>query len=288
MDEVIEEIVEKAIRGVTGWDPSVRQREDGRFDPNLTVDFTYSAPHPGVALEITGLYRSEDRAANPEGIRLGAELTEIALREHWGTWFVSVKTFANTKLVAPEIATIIGELIGAGKGEVWIGSYTVDDLERADNAWGRHGAALHMKAHARMEELGIVTVKQLAGTEDVVAVVPMSDADIVGVSEPLQRTIDDNRGKLGRARPRETHLGVIVDRFDASRDPRQTPTPELSDEIDVLWVLHKWNRAMYQLPCLWSSNRGDRDWTLHDIDEPFESVTSDELTDDLPSPLDET
>ena len=58
-----------------------------------------------------------------------------------------------------------------------------------------------------------------------------------GFGTQLQAAMAANADKLRKARPRETHLVLTLDRSNLSANPARTPVPDLLEGIDVLWIL---------------------------------------------------
>ncbi len=259
----IAETVENVLRR-GGRDPGPRTRQDGKRDPLLTVDFTYAETSPPIALEITGLYRGQDLAAERPAERLSERLTAVAEKEQLGCWLVAVLTDARMDRLDVEVLPILREMAQYGQPYLRPGRYTTDDLLRAGAAWGRHGAQRFMEAHRRAKELGIIELTRTDDPLNIVAVVPLTEViEIVGFADPLAHAIEDNKAKLGMARPRETHLAVAVNRFDASRFSHETPVPALPAELDRVWIVHRWDGHL-GLPGVWSARSGDVVWTLDD------------------------
>jgi hypothetical protein len=264
----------EALLKQQGNEPGTRTPQDGKNDPSLTVDFTYDDQAPGLALEVTGLYRGEDLAAQRPADELAERLSSLSESEGLGCWLVTVRTEAQIKDLYDPVVQIMRELASSSRlSSVRPGWYTSQDLVRSRAAWGRHGPAKFKKAHEIARALGIVEVTKVEDAGSVVGVLPITDAvRIEGFADLLDQAIADNAAKLGRARPRQTHLAVLVNRFDASRFPTETPIPRLFEEVDVLWVIHRWHNHL-QLPKVWWATRGSMEWSL--ADDPPDSATPD-------------
>jgi hypothetical protein len=107
-------------------------------------------------------------------------------------------------------------------------NYDVDDLLDAE-------AAGELKdffdQHRGLHRLGLSILKRWAG-DSVRLSVAGSGFQILGFTSLLEGAIAQNAAKLGEARPRETHLAVLVFRWDLSDDPTETPPPTLPEEVD--------------------------------------------------------
>jgi hypothetical protein len=135
-------------------------------------------------------------------------------------------------------------------------NYDVDDLLDAE-------AAGELKdffdQHRGLHRLGLSILKRWAG-DSVRLSVAGSGFQILGFTSLLEGAIAQNAAKLGEARPRETHLAVLVFRWDLSDDPTETPPPTLPEEVDALWVVHPdWVRPG---PVVWLAHRGDKEWRI--------------------------
>lgn len=71
--------------------------------------------------------------------------------------------------------------------------------------------------------------------------------------------------ELGLERDLDRHLGVLVERWDRSNEPLDTPVPEIPAEIDVLWIVHAWRQGFDTYP-VWVARRGDTAWRLYATD----------------------
>jgi hypothetical protein len=183
----------------------------------------------------------------------------------------SSTTERNLKELEPEILAILRdrearvELLRTGR-DIWLGHYTADDLL----AFGRESKQREFMAlHERLRSMGLVSIKPVEGEADLlIAVLPVTSVrEVVGFGRFLEAVVEDNAGKLGETGPEyEHHLGVIVDRFDASDFPHLTPPPELPAEIEILWIVHRWRHAS-DSRLAWKLARGDDDWTVYQAGE---------------------
>jgi hypothetical protein len=60
----------------------------------------------------------------------------------------------------------------------------------------------------------------------------------------------------------ERHLGVLVDRWGVLNESESTPLPQIPEEIDFLWVVHRWEQGYDWLPT-WVARRGETTWRVH-------------------------
>jgi hypothetical protein len=84
---------------------------------------------------------------------------------------------------------------------------------------------------------------------------------ISGFTDLLETAIAANVDKLDEARPRETHLGVLVARWDVSNEAAETRPAALPASVDTLWVIHP-GRGGADAE-LWSLRRGEAEWRTH-------------------------
>lgn len=82
---------------------------------------------------------------------------------------------------------------------------------------------------------------------------------IEGFTTALQSIVNRKASTLGETRPRQTHLAVLVTRWDFSDAPEATSPPMLPEEIDVLWVVHP-DRGGEPVR-LWRLERGAERWS---------------------------
>lgn len=250
-----------------------RQCHDAQSRKHFRVDFIYpnAKPRP-VALEISSITAGGDKAGPKITDAMMRRLSEVAREEELGGWIVVVNTEKNLKELEPEILAILRdrearvELLRTGK-EIWLGHYTADDLL----ALGRESKQrAFMALHERLRSMGLVSIKPVEGeAELLVAVLPVTSVrEVVGFGPFLDAVVEDNAKKLGETGSEyEHHLGVIVDRFDASDFPHLTAPPELPADVDVLWVVHRWRHGS-DSRFAWRLARGDREWSVHEIGEP--------------------
>jgi hypothetical protein len=258
---------------VSGIEPGHRDCHDAQSREHFRVDFIYpnARPQP-LALEISSITAGGDKAGPKITDAIMKRLSEVARAEGLGAWIVVVNTEKNLKELEPEILAILRdreareELLRTGK-EIWLGHYTADDLL----ALGRESKQREFMAlHERLRSMGLVSINPVEGDEELlIAVLPITSVrEVVGFGRFLESVVEDNATKLGETGPGyEHHLGVIVDRFDASDFPHLTPPPELPAEVDVLWIVHRWRHGS-DSRFAWRLSRGDDSWTVYELGEP--------------------
>lgn len=255
-----------------GIEPGERDCHDAQ-PGKLRVDFVYphAAPRP-IALEISSVTAGGDKAGPKHTDSMMRRLSKTAHEEGLGAWIVVVNTEMDLKELEPEILNILRdgrareELLRKGE-EIWFGHYTADDLL----ALGRESKQrAFMALHERLRSLGLVSIKPVEGeAELLIAVLPVTSVrEVVGFGSFLDAVIDDNAAKLDETGTAyDHHLGVIVDRFDASAFPHLTPPPILPPEIDVLWIVHRWRHGPDSRSA-WKLARSEQEWTVFELGEP--------------------
>lgn len=262
-----------------GIDPGDRECHDAQTSEHFRVDFVYpdARPRP-IALEISSITAGGDKAGPKITDAMMRRLSEIAHEEDLGAWLVVVNTEKNLKELEPEILTILRdraareELLRTGK-EIWLGHYTADDLL----ALGRESRQrAFMALHERLRSMGLVSIKPVEGEDELlIAVLPVTSVrEVVGFGPFLDAVVEDNAGKLGETGPEyEHHLGLLVDRFDASDFPHLTPPPELPQEINVLWIVHRWHHGS-ESRYAWKLGRGGEEWNVYELPEPLPEASA--------------
>jgi hypothetical protein len=112
----------------------------------------------------------------------------------------------------------------APDGYIRPGEYTSDDLMRLpQREWSAYSAE-----HACVKELGVVELKPIRSErENVVYVVP-SRTELVGSFTPeLLGALESKREVLRLERDLDRHLSILVERWDRSNEPEDTPVPEI-------------------------------------------------------------
>jgi hypothetical protein len=265
--------VEAAMRA-DGVSPAGRECHDaqpGRY----RVDFVYAdaTPRP-FALEITALVAGGDRAGAAAADHLTTRLSQLARDEKLGAWLVVVRTdSASLRELEPEIAKVlrdaqpIRERLLATDDQIRPGHYLAGDLLRLPNDRARAAFAAE---HKRLKEMGLEELKPVhpipGRGEHGVGVLPLSGwREIGSFSHHLQEAVDTNAQKLGEAAGLEGHLAILVDRFDASTYPELTEVPSLPPEVEVLWVVHRWEHGL-NFRAVWSARRGETSWRVYELD----------------------
>jgi hypothetical protein len=169
--------------------------------------------------------------------------------------------------MGPEVAKILRdaqpnrERLLAEGGSIRPGHYTADDLRRLPRGeWGAYIAE-----HARVRELGIVDLWPIQGNrEHVVYVLPTRGSVIGSFTAELLDRLEAKREVLGLEVDLERHLGVLVERWDRSNEPKETPVPEIPAEIDVLWIVHAWRQRFDDKYPVWVARRGEPAWRVYE------------------------
>jgi len=214
---------------------SQRYRDNDLGDPTLNDDGTadslfdirFDSPRPPVALEVTSIvdppFIATARIADP----VADELTQIALNEGLGRWYVEVAAGTRLRPIMEAILDVI-----------------------------REGAS---------PPAGVLRVSRADGGEPGIVIVTWSSAGattLVGFTGELQEAIHSNLTKLAQAEGFERHLAVDVCALRAS-DPSATPAPPLPAGIDVLWVIRTTITPERAEPMAWWSTGGE--WSFsHD------------------------
>jgi hypothetical protein len=139
------------------------------------------------------------------------------------------------------------------------GWYTSDDLMRLPQREWR----AFTDEHERVKELGVIELKPIhSERENVVHVLPSRGGTVESFTPELVEALDRKREVLGLERDRERHLGILVERWDRSNEPEDTPVPEIPAEIDVLWIVHAWRQGFDSYP-VWVVRRGESAWRVY-------------------------
>jgi hypothetical protein len=255
----------EAVMPAEGITPGARECHDAQPGRHR-VDWIYpdASPRP-FALEVTSIVAAIDRAGGKAIMALGERLTALAEEEELGAWIVALHTDRDVRAMEPEVAKILRDaqvnrerLLREG-GFIRPGWYTSDDLMRLPRReWSAYTAE-----HERVKELGIVDLTPIhSERENVVYVLP-SRADTVGSFTPeLLGALEAKREVLALVPNVERHLSVLVERWDRSNEPEETPVPEIPAEIDVLWIAHAWRQGFEGYP-VWVARRGESSWRVY-------------------------
>jgi hypothetical protein len=248
-----------------GISPGERECHDAQ-PGRRRVDWIYPAARPRpFALEVTSIVAAVDRSGDSAIMKLGERLTRLAEGEGLGAWIVSLRTDRPVRAMEDEVAKILRDaqvnrerLLQEG-GFIRPGWYTSDDLMRLPREqWGAYIAE-----HDRVKSLGIQHLTPIhSERENVVFVVPTRGAVIESFAPELFHALEEKREVLGLEHDLEGHLGVLVERWDRSNEPQETPVPEFPAEIDVLWIVHAWFELGYPV---WVARRGETMWRVYEI-----------------------
>jgi len=217
-----------------------RERHDAA-PGRLRVDFVYDSATPdAMALEVTSIQWEDMRAQSSILMQLFDDLTEAAERESAGSWLLDVTGQRWTATERNAVCEwIICCLVVAGES----GDVIVPDNMRA---------------------IGITSLRRGAGDGNAVSIFGMSPmVGISGFSDKLLSVCVSNASKMVEARPRVTHLLVLVAFLMGSRDVGSTLVPPRIDEtegIDFIWVIHQGDQDSDQRPLVWWAKLGDSDW----------------------------
>lgn len=230
------ELFELLINVKFGVIPGPRTREDATDGAGLRVDFVYDhASASPIALEATGMSLGELQASHPSETHWSRSIDEAVKSEQLGSWIVHFS--ATSKVDALQHPVI--ESLRSRRGDAYYDS-----------------------------EGRFVLLRNEAGTEDGIHFFGSTQPERVsGFSRELLVTTVSNAGKLRAARPRSTHLIVLVGR-NRSRDPSLTLVPPSSEivpplsAIDYIWVTFHNDREGLEgaQPWLWWARPGDKRW----------------------------
>ena len=233
------ELFELAVHEKFGVVPGPRSRKDATDGTDLRVDFVYeNASASPIALEATGMPLGELQAPSSDEAHWSQAIDEAAKREQLGSWIVHFSTAAD-----------------------------IESLQRAaiESLRTRTGDAYYDS------EGRFTLLRNKAGTEDGVQFFGSTQADrVTGFSRELLVIVVANAVKLKAARPRATHLMVLVGR-NRSRDPSLTLVPPSSESVppmaavDYVWVTFHTRREGLEgnQPWIWWAHPGDSRWETH-------------------------
>jgi hypothetical protein len=230
-----------------GIDLGPRSRRDG---DGLRVDFVFERAEPPIALEVTSIVDTSLLQVSGFLLKMGEALTALARTQGLGFWSIAVREGWKDKALASAIAQFL-------------------EAERSRVPPALFAApALNLDAVPLPEELvrlGLLSALKQHG-EPGVHVLPQVSAEgpaaIAGLSDALVACIVDKEPVLCEARPRETHLAVLVEDARFPADPRALPPPQPTDAVDVLWVfLSDFLEPRYG-PRIWRVRRGMTQWDL--------------------------
>lgn len=230
------ELFELLINVKFGVVPGPRTRKDATDGTDLRVDFVYEhSSRSPMALEATGMSLGELQTTHPSDTHWSRTIDEVARSEQLGSWIVHFST--TSKADALQHAVI--ESLRSRTGEAYYDSEGRFVLLR-NEAGADHG--VHFFG-------------------------PTPPERATGFSREILVTAIANAGKLKAARPRSTHLIVLVG-HNRSRDPSLTLVPPSTEKvppmaaIDYLWVTFHTDREGLEgaQPWLWWARPGDSRW----------------------------
>ena len=259
VEEQVAECIEEQVAQNDRRDLGVRQRRDARDGSGLRVDFTYDAVAPPVAMEITALVESAIWKLDAALLKLEAELRAIVRSEGLGAWLVGIRVGANLRhLRRPLVA-----LLRRHRGRSGVALYRAGEVPEALTDDDDDDDDDDVRLLTELFDLGLVSAMRSDQGNELCIFPPISNVTKRddGFSSLLQRAMADNVDKLRKARPRETHLVVTLDRSDLSANPAHTPPPDLLEGIDVLWVVLGYYNAKWTYR-VWRTTRGDHRWHL--------------------------
>jgi hypothetical protein len=223
---------------------------DGRDGSGLRVDVTFE--DCGIALELTSLQDSVWLAANSAARKLERQLTTFARDRSLQGWVVAVSSTARLM----DIAAAAMPLMESGT-EIRPMRYSSRDLADAE-ANGELDEFL--ERHRDLHGLGLSLLQRRPDSDSVFFMVAGAGFQILGFTHLLAEALAVNAVKLREARPRETHLAVLVGRWDLSNAPSETAPPAFPDDVDVLWIVHPVRGNPEAL--VWLAHRGDDNWRV--------------------------
>lgn len=264
-EEQVAEYVEEEVARYDGRNLGVRTRRDG--SGGLRVDFTYDTATPpvaieitAVAIEITALVEPDVKALGAELLKLETKLQEIVSSEELGAWLLGIGVGANMRDLRQPLIDLLRRHRSRNGVAIFTADETPEDMTDGD-----------LRLLAELFDLGLASAMRSDEGNELSIFPPIGNAqesdDSLGTL--LRTAMAANVDKLREARPRETHLVVTLDRSDLSPDPVRTPTPELPDGIDMLWVLLGYYNAKWTYR-LWRTTASDRRWHLlrHPLGKP--------------------
>jgi hypothetical protein len=226
---------------------------DGRRG-DLRIDVTFDAD--GVAIELTTITDAEWAAGTAEAAKLADRLAEYARKETLGGWFIGLSASTDMRSIEPELRDLMRE----GREFVPM-SYLSSDLVEAER---RGQLDDFLSRHRRLAAAGLTMLRKSPAYEGVrIGSISGGGAQITGFADLLAECISSKLATLAEARRYETHLGVLVTRWDASDHESETPPPRLPPELDRLWVVHCL-RTRDEI-VVWALAHDQCEWTVHRV-----------------------
>jgi len=259
-------IAESVVQRRCGIQLDGRLRCDG-CGCGLSVDFHYSSPAPGCAIELTNLVDTAMRDTFGAGLKRKDGLAAQASSAWPGQWTIAVRARTRLQALEDDLKQIMAAMHEHHRGDLFVGGYSSEELIDADRLGT--GARNLVALHERLKRKGLRSVHWSPRNFTSVDYVVMSETNTIGSFEvPLMQACQANAPKLALARPRMTVLCVDVARWDASEREEVTSVPKIPNAIDVLIVVHSTRIG----GSVWMAQRGDRDWTVeNDVGVPVES-----------------
>lgn len=233
------ELFELLVHEKFGVVPGPRTRKDATDGTDLRVDFVYEhASASPIALEATGMPVGELEAPPPNEMHWSQAIDEVVKKEQLGSWIVHFSSAGEAKSL--QQAAI--ESLRSRSGDAYYDS-----------------------------EGRFTLLRNKAGADDGVQFFGSAQTDrVTGFSRELLVITVANAGKLKAARPRATHLMVLVGR-NRSRDPSLTLVPPSSESVapmaavDYVWVTFHTGREGLEgnQPWIWWAHPGDSRWETH-------------------------
>ena len=213
-------------------------------------DFVYDRDPPGTALEITRIVGKKAVALSSALLRLEQKLTQLAEAEDLGCWMIAIREGSTVKTtLKPAIVAFLRKHRKASVATFTSWDSTPDAGPLPDE----------------LVQLGLLSAMKIPGDPAVNVMPPVSEGSpsMSGFSKELTNCVDKKDRVLREARPRMTHLAVVVEDSRFLADPHLSPPPRLTDAIDVLWVFLsdflEPRRTGYRV---WRVRRGDTAWEL--------------------------
>jgi len=212
-------------------------------------DFVYDRDPPGTALEITRIVGKNAVTLSSALLRLEQKLTRLAEAEDLGCWMIAIREGSTVKTLKPVIVAFLRKHCEASVATFTSWDSTLDAGPLPDE----------------LVQLGLLSAMKIPGDPAVNVMPQVSEGSpsMSGFSKELADCVDKKDRVLREARPRMTHLAVVVEDSRFLADPHLSPPPRLTEAIDVLWVFVsdflEPRRTGYRV---WRVRRGDMAWEL--------------------------
>jgi len=228
-----------------------RCRRDGVG--GLRVDFVFDQAEPRIALEVRSIVDTSLLQASSFLLKMGETLTALARNQDLGFWSIAVWEGWKEKTLVSATA----RFLEAERSRVPPVLFAAPALK----------LKLDVDAVPLPEELarlGLLSAAKRHGEPGVHVLPQVSDGptESAGLSDPLVACIVEKESVLREARPRETHLAVLVEDSRFVADPRLSPPPHLTDAVDVLWVFLSDFLEPSHYPRIWRVRRSMTQWEM--------------------------